>query len=97
MIEGGGDMTENNKEKASQTITRNKNKKKDRENKRGVQLSLIGASMEKVEKAPLLCSNMKLFTDEIYEKKVPEEYKGNLFLYMVTKYDCEFNEFKVKY
>ena len=27
--------------------------------------------------------------DEIYGKKFPKEYKGKLFLYTVTKYDCE--------
>ena len=52
--------------------------------------------MKKFDKAPLLCSKMTLFTDEIYGKKVPKEYKGQLFFYMVTKYDCEL-KYSVKY
>ena len=40
---------------------------------------------------------MGLFTDEIYGNKVLEEYKGQLFLYMVTKYDCDIEEFTFKY
>ena len=40
---------------------------------------------------------MKLFTDEIYGKKITEEYKSHLFLYMFTKYDYELKSFTVKY
>ena len=32
---------------------------------------------------------MTLFADEIYGKKVPKKYRGELFLYMVNNYDCE--------
>ena len=42
----------------------------------------------KFDKAPLICLKMTLFTDDIYRKKVPEEYRGQIFLHMVTKYDC---------
>ena len=48
---------------------------------------MIGAGTENVDKAPLLCSKMTLFTYEIYGKKVPNEYKGHLFFYMVTRCD----------
>ena len=44
-----------------------------------MKLSLIGSGMENIDKAPLLYSKMTLFTDEIYGKTVPEEYKGQLF------------------
>ena len=44
-----------------------------------MQLSFIGAGMEKVDKAPLIWQTIMLFTDETNGKKVPEEYKGQLF------------------
>ena len=90
-------MTANKKGKASQPITKNKNKKKEKKKKRRVHISFIGAGMEKVYKAPLLCSNMTLFRDQIYGNKFPEEYKDQLFLYMFTKYDFDTKEFTVKY
>ena len=54
-----------------------------------MQLYLIGSGTEKVEKAPLICLKMTLFTNEIYGKKVPGEYRGQIFFYMATNYDFE--------
>ena len=42
--------------------------------------------MGKVDKAPVICSKVTFFTDEI-----------QLFFYIVTKYDCELKEFTSNY
>ena len=59
-----------------------KNKKKKNSNvkkKGGIQLDLLGAGMQYIDKAPLMLSKLVLLTDEIYGKKVPKEMKGQLF------------------
>ena len=80
---GGGKIPENKKRKASEPIVNNNKKKKQKREKREVQLSLIFPGTEKVEEAPLHCSKMMLLNDDIYRKRIPEEYKGHLCLYMV--------------
>ena len=47
-------MPENKKGNVSQPIAKNKKKNKDKKKKQGNQISLIGACMKKVDKAPLL-------------------------------------------
>ena len=53
-INVGGNMPAKNRGEASYPIENNKNKNKEKNNKWGIQLSLIGAGMENVDKAPLL-------------------------------------------
>ena len=65
--------------------------------KKHQQLTLFGTGISKIDKAPLLLNQSTLFTDAIYGKKVPEEHKGQLFLYFVKSYDAESREFTVKY
>ena len=61
------------------------------------QVTLFGSGINKIDKAPLLLNESTLFTDAIYGKKVPDEHKGQLFLYFVKGYDAESKEFTVKY
>ena len=41
--------------------------------RKGVHLSFIGAGVERVYKALLICSNMMLLADEMYGKNVTKE------------------------
>ena len=52
--DGGGKMPENNKGNLSQPIESNNKNNKEKKRKRGVQLSLISAVVEKVDKAKFL-------------------------------------------
>ena len=76
-----------------------KNKKKTGTTKKkgAIQLNLLGAGMQFIDKSPLMLSKLVLLTDEIYKKKVPKGMEGQLFLYLVTGYEVEEKNFTIKY
>ena len=95
---GGKDNNNNGGTKRSASSNKGTKTPAIKKNKKDTQqLTLFGAGMEKVDKAPLLLGHSTLFTDAIYGKKVPEEHKDQLFLYYVKSYDAETKEFCVKY
>lgn len=76
-----------------------KSKKKKKKGNGGLQQTLFGVGVEKIDKAPLFIGQCMLFSDAIYEeeKHIPKECKDKLFLYFVKSYDAETKEFTVKY
>ena len=89
----GGDDGDGGKRSAASNPPAKKKKQKGK----GKQITLLGAGMEKIDKAPLLLNQSTLFTDSIYGKTVPPEMIGQQFLYLVKSYDAETKEFTVKY
>ena len=64
---GGGSGNGGGKRPAESSDSSNNNKKKKKKGKSGTQTTLFGVGVEKIDKAPLLCSQSLLLSDNIYE------------------------------
>jgi hypothetical protein len=94
---GGNNNNDGAKGKRPASSNNNSSGAASKKNKKSHQITLVGAGMKKVDKAPLLTGQSALFTDAIYGKAIPPEHKGKYFLYYVRSYDAETEEFTVKY
>ena len=57
----------------------------------------LEAGVEKIPQEPLYIGKTVVLTTVIYDRNVPPDHVGMLFLYKVTSYDIDKRKFQLKY